>query len=218
MEALGQALNASSNKDAALEALKRATRSADSSQSLTKALGNYQFRQNALKLTYFPWIADSLTLLRDYGTDPQAAREIKDSGNTPESLKSVTDQSIYEWRARWCELYLESVQLLAMTQVELRATEVAMEQFEKKMKAMSSGGNLGKIAGYSVEQERDLQRIEREMEPGSGSAQAVENPVRLARNQVDTIENTTDLLGENCELVMSDEAYRPATMARLGSR
>jgi hypothetical protein len=86
------------------------------------------------------------------------------------------------------------------------------------MKVMSSGGNLGKSAGYSVEQERDLQRIEREMEPGSGSAQAVENPVRLARNQVDTIENTTDLLGENCELVMSDEAYRPATMARLGSR
>jgi hypothetical protein len=114
LEAVGQALNASSNKDAALEALQRAACSADAAESLTKVLGNYQFRRNALKLVYFALIADSLTLLRDDRTDPQAARYMTDAGHTPESLKSVTDQNIYEWRARWCELFLESVQLLAM--------------------------------------------------------------------------------------------------------
>jgi hypothetical protein len=218
LEALGQALNASSNKDAAMEALNRAIRSADSAQSLTKVLGDYQFRKNALKLTYFSFIADSLALLRDYRTNPQAARDIKDAGHTPESLKAFIDQSIYEWRARWCELFLDSVNLLAMAQVELRASEAAMEQFEKKMKAMSKGGNIGRIAAYSVEQERQWQEYERMTEPGGGSVQAIENPEKFARDQVHTIEEVTDRLGENCELAMGDDAYNPATMARQGSR
>jgi hypothetical protein len=219
LEALAQALNASSNYDKALEALNRAIRSADTAESLTKVLGDYQSRKNGLKLTYSAFIAGSLALLRDYRTDPQAAREMKEAGHTPESLKSVTDQNIYEWRALWCELFLESVQLLAMAQVELRATETAMQKFEEKMKALSSGGNMGKIAAYRIEEERQWQQFDRMTKPGTGSQKAVEDPVGFVRDQVNAIEKVTDLLGEGCEIVMSDDAYRSAMIAvRLGSR
>ncbi|MDP2604623.1 MAG: hypothetical protein Q8S00_18860 [Deltaproteobacteria bacterium] len=217
LEALAQALNASSNHDNALGALNRAIRSADAAESLTKTVGDFQFRKNGLKLIYGPLIASSLALLRDYGTDPQAARDMKDAGHTPGSLKSVTDQNIYEFRALWCELFLDSVQLLAMAQVELRATEAAMQKFEEKMKALSSGGNMGKIAAYKVEEERQWQQFDRMTKPGTGSENAVEDPVGFARNQVNAIEKVTDLLGDACETAMSDDTYDPNKIAsRLG--
>lgn len=219
LEALAQALNASSNHTRALDALNSAIRSADTAGSLAKALADYQFRKNGLKLTYSTFVAGSLILLRDYKSDPKAASDMKDAGQTPESLKLVTDQSLYEWRALWCELFLDSVQLLAMAQVELRGTEAAMERFEEKMKALSSGGNIGKIAAYRVEQDRQWQQYDRMTKPGTGSESAVGNPVGYARDQVGGIEKVTDSLGECCEAAMSDDAYRPEIIhLRLGSR
>lgn len=151
-------------------------------------MSDYQYRKNGLKLTYGVFIVGSLVLLRDYGTDPRAARDMKNAGHTPESLKSVTDQNIYEWRALWCELFLDSVQLLAMAQVELQTTQAAMQNFEEKMKALSSGGNMGKIAAYSVDEERQWQQLERMTNRGTGSAKAVEDPVGFARDQMNAIE------------------------------
>jgi hypothetical protein len=219
LEALAQALNASSNQTNALDALNRAIRSADTAASLTKALADYKFRKNGLKLTYATFVAGSLILLRDYKSDPQVARDMKDTGYTPESLKSVTHQNLYEWRALWCELFLDSVQLLAMAQVEFRCTEAAMQKFEEKMKALSAGGNIGRIAAYRIEEERQWQQFDRMTKPGTGSEYAVENPVGYARDQVDSIEKVTDILGDCCEVAMSDDAYRPdITNLRLGSK
>jgi tetratricopeptide (TPR) repeat protein len=218
LEALGQALNASSNQDKALESLNRAIRSADATGSLSNVLADYQFRKNALKLTYAAFISGSLTLLRDYRTDPHAARQMKDAGQTPESLNAVTNLSIYEWRALWCELFLDSVQLLAMAQVELRATEAAMQRFEEKMRVLTSAGNMGRIAAYRVEQDRQWQQFERMTKPGSGREKSVEDPVGFARDQVEAIEKITDLLGEACEIAMSDDAFNSGMILhRMGS-
>lgn len=218
LEALAQALNATSNLDKAREALDRAVRSADATASLTKALGTYQFRKNGLKLTYAAFIAGSVTLLREYATNPQASRDITAAGHTPQSLQAVTDQNIYEWRANWCQLFLESVELLAMAQVEFRATEAAMEKFNQKMKAMAAGGNMGKIAAGRMEEDRQWQEYDRATKPGTGSSQAVEDPTGYAKSQVDAIEQVSDKLGEGCEAAMSDDAYRPETIVhRIGS-
>lgn len=46
-------------------------------------------------------------------------------------------------------------------------------------------------------------------QPGSGAAQAVEDPEGYARNQVDDIERVSDTLGDGCEAAMSDDAYGP---------
>jgi hypothetical protein len=209
LEALAQALNASSNLDKAEEALNRAIRSADASASLRKALDDYEHRKNGLKFSYSVFISGSLFLLRDSKTNPQAARDIRDAGQTPESLQATTDQSIYEWRPMWCDLYLDSVQLLGMAEVELRATQAAMQKFDEKMKALSSGGNMGKIAAYRVDQDRQWQEYDRMTRPDGGSVQAVEDPAGYAQNQVDAIEKVSTNLGEGCEAAMSDDAYRP---------
>jgi hypothetical protein len=217
LEALAQALNALSNQDSAREALNRAIRAADTSASLTKALADYESRKNALKGIYTLMIAGSLILLRDRATSPQAAAQIKDSGSTPESLQALTDKSIYEWRALCCQLYMESLQLLAMAQVELRSTETAMLRFEQKMRVLSSSGNMGKIAAYGLQQDREWQEFDR-MESNIGSSTAVEDPVGYARRQVEAIERVTDRLGEGCEAAMSDDAYRPDRIfVRMGS-
>jgi hypothetical protein len=217
LEALGQALNASSNHDKALESLNLAIRSADAAGALTRVLTDYQFRKNGLKLSYAAFIAGSLAILRDYRTDPRAARDMKDAGQTPESLTMTTNLSIYEWQAMWCELYLDSVQLLAMAQVELRGTEAAMRKFDEKMKALSTGGNMGRIAAYRVEQERQWQQFDRMTNRSSGRELAVSDPVGFAQEQVEAIEKVTNMLGEACEIAMSDDAYRSdMILHRLG--
>jgi len=217
LEALAQALNASVNQDKAREALNRAIRSADAAAVLAKALADYQFRKNGLKVLYTFLISGSLVLLRDRGKDPKAAREMKEAGQTPESLQAVTDQEIYEWRALCCELFLNSVQLLAMAQVEFRATDAAMKKFAEKMKTLSSGGSMGKIAAYGLDQERQWQQFDRMTEPGTGSAKAVEDPVGYAQDQVNAIELVSDKLGEICEAAMSDDAYNPGLIVQIMS-
>jgi hypothetical protein len=214
LEALAQALNASSNHDKALEALNGAIRSADGAKSLTKELDDYTSRRKALKLGYF-LVAGSLETLREVGA-PSTANILHETGQTAGSLRTYADESIYEWRARWCELYIDSVQLFAMAQVELRATEAAMHKFDEKMKALKKGGNIGRVAAYGVEQQRQWEQYDRMTKPGTGNAKAVEDPVGWAKNQVTTIETAADLLGGCCEIAMSDDAYRPEIVsARL---
>jgi tetratricopeptide (TPR) repeat protein len=218
LEALAMALNASSNHEKALEALNTAIRSADATGALTQVLTGYKMRKNALKLSYAAFISGSLAMLRDYKTNPQTARDIKDAGHTPETLTASTDLSIYEWRALWSELFLDSVELLGMAQVELRATEVAMQRFDEKVKVLAGAGSMGKIGAYRVEQERQWQQFDRMTKPGSGRAKAVEDPVGFARDQVHAIEKVADLLGEACEIAMGDDAYRSdLILHRLGS-
>ena len=206
LEALAQALNASSNLDKAEEALDRAIRSADASNALTKSLDDYRHRKNGLKLTYTLLIGGPLNVLHDQN-NPRSLQDMKDAGQTPQSLQTTLDRDIYEWRANWCDLYLDSVQLLGMAEVELRATEAAMQRFDEKMRALNSGGNMGRIAAYRVEQDRQWKEFDRATNPGTGSVTAVEDPAGYARDQVKTIQDLSDSLGEGCDAAMSDDPY-----------
>ncbi len=208
LELLAQALNASSNLDKAEDALDAGIRSADAANSLTKALNDYRHRKNGLKLTYAVFIAGELNMLHDQN-NPQTLQSIKDAGQTPQSLQATLDNDIYEWRANWCDLYLDSVQLLAMAEVEARASEAAMQRFEEKMKTLKSASNMGRIAASRAEEDRQWKEYDRATNPGTGSVQAVEDPSGYARDQVNTIRDLSDALGDGCEAAMSDDAYDP---------
>src|SRR5215469_6103278 len=91
IEALAKALNASSNKDKAIEALNTAIRSADAAQSLTKALSDYQYRKTGLKLKYKMTIEDSIWALRNRGTNTEAARAIAESGLSSDAFQAQLD-------------------------------------------------------------------------------------------------------------------------------
>ena len=214
LEALAQALNASSNLDAAREALGSAIRSADAAGALTGALADYRTRKNGLKVVYSFQIAGALRTLQERGGDPH----LKETVETHGPLQATTDRNIYEWQALWSELFLESVQLLAMAQVQLRATEAAMQSFDEKMKALKSGGGIGALGAAQMKKDREFQWLDRARAPGSGSEKAVLYPVGYAQDQVGVIAELSDRLGEGCEVALSDDAYRPdAIQHRLAS-
>ncbi len=208
LEALAQALNASRNLDDAQADLSRAIRSADAAEALTQALADYRIRRKSLNVAYNFQVAGALLVLRDRGGDQM----IRESGQTHAGMQAATDRNIYEWRALWSELYFDSVQLLGMAQVELRATEAAMKNFDQKMKALSKDGAIGGLFAAQVKKNREWEWFDRASKPGSGSERAVVNPVGFAQKQVDAIQDLSDELGDSCESALSDDAYRPDVM------
>jgi hypothetical protein len=208
LEALAQALNASSNLDDAEDALNNAIRSADSAASLTRILNEYQIRQDRLKLIYVMNIRGPLLILSDIA----AAEQIASLHETRESLQSDTDQNVYEWRAQCCDLFMDSLQLLAMSQVESNIADLAMQRFDQKMDALSHGGGIGFLFAAQAKNNRVGQQVDRMLKPGNGSALAVADPVGYARSQVDKIERMTVDLGDGCDAAMSDDAYNPEFM------
>ncbi len=216
LEALAQALNASSNFDSAEAALNRAIRSADASASLAKALGEYEFRKNGLKLVYMMLIAGSLKLLAD--TSPNADKQLRDANQTRESLRAKIDQDIYEWRASFCDVYVDCVQLLAMAEVELQTTRAAMKRFDEKIKALKSGGVIGRIFAHQADENRQWQEFDRLTQQSAGDAKAVEDPSGYVQDQIDDIEKISDALAQGCEAAMSEDAYRPEVLLiRIGT-
>jgi len=216
LEALGQALNASANFQAAASALNRAIRSADASDALAATLGDYLARKNAQRLFYTMMIGGSLKLLADYS--PEGEKQLQEVHQSRDSLRASTDQSIYEWRAMLCDAYNDSVALLAMAEVELQSTRAAMQKFDEKMKAMKSGGNIGKVMAYQTEENRQWQEYDRLTDPSAGDAKAVEDPTGFAQDRVDRIEAVCDLLAKVCDAAMSDDAYNPdKLMLRIGA-
>jgi hypothetical protein len=208
LQALVQALNASSNFDDAQADLSRAIGSADAAEALTQALADYRIRRKSLNVAYKFQIAGALLVLHDRGGDQM----IRESGQTHAGMQTATDQNIYEWRALWSELYFDSVQLLAMAQVELRATQAAMKNFDQKMKALSKDGGIGGLFAAQVKENREWQWFDRASKPGSRSEKAVLDPVGFAQTQVDAIQNLSDELGDGCESALGDDAYRPDVM------
>jgi hypothetical protein len=216
LEALAQALNASSNFDSAQAALNGAIRSADASESLAKTLGIYAFRKNGLKLVYVTMIGGSLRLLADSG--PQAEKQLKDANQTRDSLRTTVDQSMYEWRASFCDLVVDSVQLLAMAQVELRTAQLAMKRFNDKIKALKSASSIGVVFAYKAEENWQWQEFDRMTQPGTGDSRAVADPSGYARDRVDAIENASDQLAKGCDAALSDDAYNPDRLIlRIGT-
>jgi hypothetical protein len=208
LEALAQALNASTNFDDAQADLSRAIGSADAAEALTRALADYRIRRKSLNVAYRFQIAGALLVLRDRGGDQM----IRESGQTHAGMQAATDRNIYEWRALWSELYFDSVQLLAMAQVELRATEDAMKNFDQKMKALSKDGAIGGLFAAQVKKNREWEWFDRASKPGSRKEGAVLDPVGFTRKQVDAIQDLSDELADGCESALSDDAYRPDVM------
>jgi hypothetical protein len=80
---------------------------------------------------------------------------------------------------------------------------------------MQEGGNLGKIAAYSTEQERQWQQYERMVNPSqSKPSQAVEDPSGFARKQRDTVDTVASSYSTACDFVMSDDVFRAGAYAQ----
>ena len=220
IEVLVQALNASSMKDHAVEALSKAIASADSASDLVHTLGGYKDRKNAL-LWDWQWSLDgSVRMMSQYKTNPgSVAKDIADSGRTPEQMNAFLADYLDNHRARWAELCMDTLALLAMVDTEYRMADEAMNRYNAKMKKMEEGGNLGKIAAYSTDQERQWQQYERMVHPSASKpSQSVEDPSGFARKQRDSVDTVASSYSTACDFVMSDEVLKPGAYAQAMQR
>jgi hypothetical protein len=211
IEVLVQALNATSMKDHAVEALSKAVASADSASDLAHTLGGYKDRKNALGWVWMLNLAEPIRMMSQYKTNPgSVAKDIADSGRTPEQMNAYLADYLDNLRARWAELCMDTLALLAMVDTEYRMADEAMNRYNAKMKKMQEGGNLGKIAAYSTDQERQWQQYERMVNPSASKpSQSVEDPAGFARKQRDSVDTVASSFSTACDLVMSDEVLRP---------
>jgi hypothetical protein len=212
-EALAQALNAMEMKDMALDAFKRAVDAADSTSHVAGVLGKYRDRSNALLWWWHLNLAEPINIRNRYKLRPAAAlAEMKDVGFTPATLDKHIEENLYEWRALWAELCMDSLELLVMVTAEARVAETAMVRYNAKIKKMTEGkSSIGRIAGYAAEQDRQWQMYERMTEPAKPGRpeQAVKDPAAYARQQRDNVDAVASGLSQACDVILSDAVNAP---------
>jgi hypothetical protein len=133
-------------------------------------------------------------------------------GFTPATLDKHVEDNLYEWRASWSELCLDSLELLVMVNAEARVAEAAMARYNEKIKKMTEGkSSIGRIAGYAAEQDRQWQIYERMTEPSKAGRpeQAVKDPAAYARRQRDAVDAVASQLSQACDVVLSDAVNTP---------
>lgn len=216
IEVLVQALNATSMKDHAVEALSKAVSSADSAANLSSTLGGYRERLNALVWDWMWNLAEPVRMMGQYKTNPgSVAKDFADSGRTPDQMNAYLADYLDNHRARWAELCMDTLALLAMVDTEYRMADEAMNRYNAKMKKMQEGGNLGKIAAYSTEQERQWQQYERMVNPSASKpSQSVEDPSGFARRQRDSVDAVASSYSTACDFVMSDDVFKAGAYAQ----
>lgn len=212
IELLVQALNATETKAHAIDALSKAISAADSANTLAQTLGTYTERKNALVWDWQWNLAEPVRMVSQYKTNPASVtKDIADSGQTPEQMNAYLADYLENHRARWAELCMDALQLLAMTDAEYRMADEAMTRYNQKMKKLADGGNLGKIAAYSTEQDRQWQQYDRMVHPSSSKpSQSVEDPSGFARKRRDSVDAVASSLSSACDFVMSDEISKPS--------
>ncbi len=225
LEALGSALTASDTHNNAMKALEKAIASADSTEALAAQLKLLTDRKQALKLFYAMKIQNTQQFLRNARTDPaQAEDDLEGSGETIESVAAKGEVTLEDWRAEACLLYSDSVDLLAMVDIEYRAAAAAYGRFTDKVKKLqASKKSIDRVAGLAAEKKRQEEWAMRELDqvfrPGSGPApEAVSDPSLHAKRQRDKVETVVGVLGKICDSAMSsDPRYPNKLTAAIGS-
>jgi hypothetical protein len=219
IDVLAQLLNTSSNLDRTRQLLNSAIRSAEAAAILTRTLSEYNFKKSGLKLTYAMTIAGSVRMQKDaLARDPRALKDMQAAGQTLQTLQATTAINIYEWRAAWCDLYLDSVQLLALARYQLRETELAMWKLQGKKAAFAAAGTVGILGNVGIQRERDQLLLNR-LSSG-GDLRVVDDPAGYAREKEDEVEKVTDAIGFCCGWAMDAVAATDpnAFLNRIGNR
>jgi hypothetical protein len=220
MEALVAVLNASDTHANATKALLQAADAADAAEVLTKSLDGFTNRKKALVWEYQFYLAGSLRTLSTASRNPaQAANDLKDIGQTADSLRATVANDLFAWRAHACELYFDAVELLAMVEVEYRTAAEAMARYDAKMKKLQNSTKaIDTVARLSLERNRQYEEFTRDpswsRSSSKSSPQAVRDPTGWAKQQRDKVEAVTQVLATICDTAMSDTAYDPDALNR----
>ncbi len=206
IQALADALNTQANSKKAIEAFNNAVAAADASTDFNAILAKYKIRTEVFGLQYLTFV-DVLRLLEEVKSGMstfESFREIGDAGLSAENLLA-SEVDLEAWRANWAGLYMETLELLAMSEVEYGAADEAMTQFKKILMDMQSGSNMSRIGSYATERDMYWQQYERMKHPSAQKPeQAIMDPSRYARTQRDKVDAVARALATMCDLVFSD--------------
>jgi tetratricopeptide (TPR) repeat protein len=216
-EALASALTASDTHYNALKALSRAIESADSTEALAAQIKDLNDRKTTLKMNYAIGISGTQQFLRDASRDEaQAEDELAGTGQTIESVKVKAEAVLEAWRAEACLLFSDSVDLMAMVDIEYRGASAAYARFtEKTKKLQQSNKSIDRVAGLAAEKKRQEEAVMRRYEkPQNATAvETVMDPSLYAQRQRDKVEAVVDVLGKVCDVAMSSDPRFPNKMA-----
>lgn len=217
LEALGSALTASDTHNNAMKALSRAIESADSAAALTTQINQLNERKHTLKMEYLLTISGSQNFLRAARIDAaQAEDELQGSGQTLETYKANSELALNDWRAKVCLLFSDSVDLLAMVDIEYRAASAAYARFTAKTKKLQqSTKQMDQVAGLAAEKKRQEEAVMRRYDkPQDATAiETVMDPSLQAKRQRDKVEAVVDVLGKICDAAMSSDPRDPNKIA-----
>ncbi len=221
LEVLASVLTASDTHNNAMRALEQAIQAADSAAALSSQVKLLTDRKQSLKLAYVISIAPTQQFLRDASRDRgQADQDIAGSGQTVESIAARSEIVLDDWRAEVCLLFSDSVDLLAMVDIEYRAASAAYARFvEKTKKLQQSNKSIDRIAGLAAEKKRQEEWAMRELDRAfnrsnnTPAPEAVIDPSRYAQRQRDGVEAVVDVLGKVCDVAMSSDPRYPNKIA-----
>jgi hypothetical protein len=215
IEMLVQALNVSTMQEKALDSLNRAISAADSTNSFARSLSTYQERKNALGWDWLWNLNTPVQWLTESRTNATATqKQMADAGWSVDRLGPYVNEALENHRARWAEMTMEALELLAMTDSEYRMADAAMTTYNQKMKKMSESGNLGRIGAYGADQKRQWEEFDRAVNPSVAKPQqAVSDPAGFARKQRDSVDTVASSLSRMCDFVWSDDVLTPGAYA-----
>ena len=215
LEALTSALTASDTHNNAMKALNQAIAAADSTEALAAQIKDLNDRKQSLKLDYAIGIAPTQQFLRDASRDEaQAEDDLAGTGDTIDSVKAKGEIALEAWRANVCLLFSDSVDLLAMVDIEYRAASAAYARFtEKTKKLQQSDESIDRVAGLAAEKKRQEEAVMRRYEKGGSAPEAVMDPSLYAKRQRDKVEAVVDVLGKICDAAMSSDPRYPNKIA-----
>jgi hypothetical protein len=217
LEALTGALTASDTHNNAMKALNQAIAAADSTNALAAQIKELNDRKQSLKLSYAIGIAPTQQFLRDASRDEgQAEDDLAGTGETIASVKAKGEVALEDWRANVCLLFSDSVDLLAMVDIEYRAASAAYARFtEKTKKLQQSNKSIDRVAGLAAEKKRQEEAVMRiyEQSKGGPAPEAVIDPSLYAQRQRDKVEAVVDVLGKVCDVAMSSDPRFPNKIA-----
>jgi hypothetical protein len=122
-------------------------------------------------------------------------------------LRGQVGTALYDYRAAWAGLADEALQLTLMVAADVRGVDEAMKRYEKKLEELKSGktgGNLGRIAGYRLEQDRQYAELEAFRNRHKTSSVATFDPRTAAQRAYDKVEALTRDIATRTDAIFDD--------------
>ena len=203
IDALADALNANRNSRAAVDAFNRAV-SAANSAAVAAEFKRLEARKVELVSNHFAFkdrIGVAADIARGLMSDELAKTKIAQMGGTALS-EAVADLEV--WRANWCGLSFDALQLEIMAGSELNVAMEAMKRAKDLVAGLMGGSNTNRVAGHAATNNMEWEKYDQIVGQKKPDLSLMD-PVRFAQGNVDKATAWAGQFSEMCDFVRSED-------------